>query len=70
MTSKKQKENDHALKNFNLNSLDSCEMLLYNDFSQSVGKIDALKEVINFANGDESQLSDALLEVAQETNLI
>lgn len=70
MTPKKQKELNNSLKNFNLNSLDSCEMLLYNDLNQSLDKIDALKEVINFANGDTSQLSDALLELAEESNLI
>jgi hypothetical protein len=59
------------LKNFDLSNLDSFEDFQYNDFVKRMSKEQALQIIINTVEGDFSQLSDGLAEIAQiqETEL-
>lgn len=61
MTSSKQK-----LENFDIENLDLFETIQYNDFIKSLSKSEALQIIINNTEGDFSQLSDQLREIAEE----
>jgi predicted ABC-type ATPase len=54
------------LKNFNLDDLDIMEDFHYKHFSKSMPKDEALKVVINSVEGDYSQLSEKLREIAEK----
>ena len=59
-----------ALTNFNIEKLDSYETMAYNDLIKHSTKEEALQILINNVEGDFSQLSDDLAEIAyfQEQN--
>jgi len=54
------------LENFELENLNMFEKLQYNDFSKNFTKAGALQILINNVEGDFSQLSDELREIAEE----
>jgi len=54
-----------ALKNFDLESLDLCEQHFYKHHIQSMTKEEALQVIINTVEGDFSQLSTRLAEIAE-----
>jgi hypothetical protein len=54
------------LENFDLDNLDMFEEMLYNDFSKNMTKSEALQIIINTVEGDFSQLSEELAEIAEE----
>jgi len=51
-------------ENFDLAELDDYEDFLYKDYSQKMTKQEALQIIINTVEGDFSQLSDELKELA------
>jgi hypothetical protein len=63
---------DVNLRNFDLEELDLFERKMYEDFIQSMSKEEALQIIINTVEGDYSQLSESLAEIAElqdeETN--
>ena len=54
------------LQNFNIDNLDMFELMQYNDLKYSLSKVEALQIIINNVEGDFTQLSDELSEIAQE----
>ena len=56
------------LTNFDIDNLDSFEAMRYNDFEKH-GKEFALQILINTVEGDFSQLSEELAEIAEEQYL-
>lgn len=56
----------NALKDFNTDQLDPLEQMQYNHFIQSMPKEEALQILINNVEGDYTQLSDGLAEIAQK----
>lgn len=54
-----------ALENFDLDELDAFEQMQYNHAIKSMSKVDALYILINNVEGDYSQLSPALAEIAE-----
>jgi hypothetical protein len=55
----------NILHEFDLESLDIFEKNMYVDLTASMGKEEALQIIINNAEGDYSQLSGSLSEIAQ-----
>lgn len=56
------------LTNFDLNHLDQFEEFVYNDFIKNMSKEEALQVIINNVEGDFTQLSPKLAEVAEQLN--
>lgn len=56
----------YELENFNINDLDEFETMQYNQFYPSLGKVGALQVLINNVEGDYSQLSEELSELAEK----
>lgn len=58
------------LENFALYNLDMFEAMVYNDIIRHSTKVEALQILINNVEGDFSQLSEQLAEIAkgQENN--
>jgi hypothetical protein len=54
------------LQNFDIDNLDMFELMQYNDFKRSITKEESLQILINNVEGDFTQLSDELSEIAQE----
>jgi hypothetical protein len=54
------------LVNFNIDNLDNFESMQYEDFIKSMDKPSALQILINNVEGDYSQLSEKLAEIAEE----
>lgn len=54
------------LENVDVECLDAFEITVYNDYIQHMSKPDALQRIINNAEGDYTQLSEILSEIAQE----
>lgn len=54
------------LENFDLEGLDAFEFTMYNDYTRHMNKAEALQIIINNAEGDYTQLSDSLAEIAQQ----
>jgi hypothetical protein len=54
------------LVNFNIDDLDDFESMQYEDFIKSMDKPSALQILINNVEGDYSQLSEKLAEIAEE----
>jgi predicted ABC-type ATPase len=59
-------EVSNELKNFNLDDLDIMEDFHYKHFSKNMPKEDALQVIINSVEGDYSQLSDKLRQIAEK----
>lgn len=57
------------LQKFDLNDLDTFETQQYNHFSKSMKKEEALQILINTVEGDFSQLSPSLAELAEKQNI-
>jgi hypothetical protein len=57
---------DSELEDFDLDNLDPFETMQYNNFSKSMGKVGALQVLINSVEGDYSQLSEELSELAEK----
>lgn len=56
----------NELQNFNINNLDYFETIQYNQFYPNLGKVGALQVLINNVEGDYSQLSEELSELAEK----
>ena len=56
---------DAELEDFDLDNLDPFETMQYNQFVKSSGKVGALQILINTVEGDYSQLSPELAELAE-----
>jgi hypothetical protein len=56
---------DAELQDFDLDNLDPIETMQYNHFVKSSGKVGALQVLINSVEGDYSQLSPELAELAE-----
>lgn len=54
------------LENIDIESLDAFEITVYNDYIRFMSKTKALQAIIDKVDGDYSQLSDTLSEIAQE----
>lgn len=54
------------LEDFDLDNLDPFETMQYENFSKSMGKVGALQVLINSVEGDYSQLSPELAELAEK----
>ena len=54
------------LENLDVDCLDAFELTVYKDYIQHMSKTEALQRIINNAEGDYSQLSESLSEIAQE----
>lgn len=61
---------EKLLKDFDIANLDSYETMIYNDLIKHSTKEETLQILINTVEGDFSQLSDGLAEIAyiQENN--
>jgi len=59
-------EVSNELKNFNLDDLDIMEDFHYKHFSKNMPKEEALQVIINSVEGDYSQLSDKLRQIAEK----
>lgn len=57
---------NHKLVSFDLDNLDEFELTNYEHFSKSMPKAEALQILINNVEGDYSQLSEELSEIAEE----
>jgi len=57
---------DEELENFDLDDLDPFEMMQYSDFKKNMSKKEALQIIINNVEGDYSQLSNELGELAEK----
>lgn len=53
------------LNSVEIEHLDAFEETVYNDLSKRMSKADALQIIINNVEGDHSQLSDVLAEIAE-----
>lgn len=58
----------NELENFDLNELDPFETMQYNQFSKNLTKSESLQILINNVEGDYSQLSPKLAELAEIQN--
>lgn len=56
----------NELQNFDIENLDPFEKMQYNQFYPSLGKVGALQVLINNVEGDYSQLSEELSELAEK----
>jgi hypothetical protein len=56
---------DAELEDFDLDNLDPFETMQYDNYSKSMSKVDALQVLINTVEGDYSQLSPELAELAE-----
>lgn len=54
------------LQNFDIDNLDMFELMQYNDFKRNMTKSEALQILINNVEGDFSQLSEQLAEIAEQ----
>lgn len=54
------------LVNFDIDDLDSYELMLYDQYTNSMDKADALQMLINTVESDYSQLNEQLAEIAEE----
>jgi len=54
------------LVNFDIDDLDSYELTLYDQYTNSMDKADALQILINTVESDYSQLNEQLAEIAEE----
>ena len=54
------------LVNFDIDDLDSYELMLYDKYTNSMDKADALQMLINTVESDYSQLNEQLAEIAEE----
>lgn len=63
-------EKNNPLSDFDIDTLDSYETMVYNDLIKNSTKEEALQILINNVEGDLSQLSDGLAIIAynQENN--
>jgi len=57
------------LENLDLETLDAFEFTVYNDYIRFMSKTEALQEIIDKANGDYTQLSETLADIAQQQDL-
>ena len=57
---------EKALNDFDIDELDMMEEFHYNHFIKQNDKVSTLKLIINTIEGDYSQLSDGLREIAEE----
>ena len=57
---------NQTLENFDISTLDLIEKRQFDQFTQSVNKVEALKNIINTVGGDYSQLSEELALIAEE----
>ena len=57
---------NQTLENFDVSTLDLIEKRQFDQFTQSVNKVEALKNIINTVGGDYSQLSEELALIAEE----
>ena len=53
------------LNSVEIEHLDAFEETVYNDLSKRMSKAEALQIIINNVEGDHSQLSDVLAEIAE-----
>lgn len=58
-------ETKTALQDFDLEQLDSYETTVYNDLRERMTKENALQILINSVEGDYTQLSEGLREIAE-----
>lgn len=56
----------HQLENFDIDQLDMFEKTQFDHFIQFVDKAEALQFLIDNVEGDYSQLSDSLREIAED----
>jgi hypothetical protein len=54
------------LESVNIDELDAFEETYFHDYSKRMSKAEALKKIIDNAEGDYSKLSNCLAEIAQE----
>jgi hypothetical protein len=54
------------LENFDLNNLDIYEFSIYENYYKNMSKAEALQIIINNVEGDFSQLSEDLAEIAEQ----
>lgn len=54
------------LQNFDIDNLDMFELMQYNDLKYNLTKVEALQILINNVEGDFSQLSEQLAEIAEQ----
>ena len=59
-------DDNSNLVNFDIDNLDDFETMQYQNFSKSMSKAEALQVLINSIEGDYSQLSEELREIAEE----
>lgn len=59
-------DNNRKLVNFDLTDLDTYEETIYKEYNKSMSKAQALQMIINSVEGDYSQLSAKLAEIAEE----
>jgi hypothetical protein len=57
---------NQKLENFDIDTLDMFEQTMYFDFIKNLSKAEALQIIINSVEGDYTQLSENLSEIAQE----
>lgn len=57
---------NQKLENFDIDTLDMFEQTMYFDFIRNLSKPEALQIIINSVEGDFTQLSENLSEIAQE----
>ncbi len=55
----------NPLSDFDIDNLDDFETIQYNHFIKSMSKEEALQVLINTVEGDFSQLSEELAEIAE-----
>lgn len=59
-------KNEKMIEDFDISQLDAFESMQYKDLtSKGISKADALKILINNVEGDYSQLSESLAELAE-----
>lgn len=54
-----------SLKNFDIENLDYYERMVYDDLIKNLSKEESLQVIINNVEGDFSQLSEELSEIAE-----
>ena len=57
-------DTDKMLSEFDLDTLDAFERMQYNKFIENFSNEESLQMLINAVDGDYSQLSDGLAEIA------
>ncbi len=58
-------KSQQLLENLDIEELDAFEITIYNNYSKSMSKVEALQIIINNVEGDHSQLSESLAEIAE-----